>query len=175
VIEEIVREAEKRAKILESRRRYEARNKATRCSPKRNAAKNEAYKNNPEQRAAAVARAKAWYKDNKERADANKRRYAIRHAVKLKANSRNKWLLRKYGITEMEWDEKFIAQGSKCACCGTTEPRDKWQTDHDHNTGQVRGILCVTCNSMVANHSSERLRLGADYVEYWAATHTTIP
>jgi len=166
-------EAERKAKQLESGRRYEARNKATRISPERNAAKNKAYRDSPEKRAAAVARAKEWYKNNKERADNTKREWAKRNADRVKANSRNKEL-RKYGLTEVTWIQKFEAQGSKCACCGTTEPRGKWQTDHCWKTGIVRGILCVPCNVMIANHTSDRLRLGADYVDHWASAHTTV-
>lgn len=56
--------------------------------------------------------------------------------------------LKRYGITSAEWDAMFEAQGRRCAACGSTEPNNKrgWHTDHDHNTGVVRGILCHHCN-----------------------------
>lgn len=53
----------------------------------------------------------------------------------------------KYGITLQQWREMFEAQNSKCLICKTTEPSGRgWHTDHDHKTGEVRGILCNHCN-----------------------------
>lgn len=61
---------------------------------------------------------------------------------------RNHRLFKKYGITEIEWNDLFAAQGSACAICRSTAPSSivGWHTDHDHNTGEVRGILCENCN-----------------------------
>ena len=41
------------------------------------------------------------------------------------------------------------ARNSRCACCGTAEPRgkhDQWCVDHDHVTNKVRELLCKDCN-----------------------------
>lgn len=51
----------------------------------------------------------------------------------------------KYGISSPEWEEMFDGQGRMCAICQTTNP-SMWHTDHDHNTGIVRAILCPNCN-----------------------------
>lgn len=51
----------------------------------------------------------------------------------------------KYGITEEEFQIKLNKQNNKCAICnmGFIEtPR----IDHDHETGNVRGLLCNSCN-----------------------------
>lgn len=55
----------------------------------------------------------------------------------------------KYGITRQQWNELFVAQGEKCAICGTREPRGRgyWTTDHCHKSNKVRGILCHCCNA----------------------------
>jgi hypothetical protein len=54
---------------------------------------------------------------------------------------------RKYGISIAEWDAMFDNQGRACAICRTTNPgKRNWQTDHCHDTGIVRGILCTKCN-----------------------------
>lgn len=37
-------------------------------------------------------------------------------------------------------------QGKACAICGTTE---QLFVDHDHITGQIRGVLCRKCNSAI--------------------------
>jgi Recombination endonuclease VII len=56
---------------------------------------------------------------------------------------------RKYGITEEERDALLEKQGFVCAICGSDSPGIKgrgWHTDHCHETGQVRGMLCCHCN-----------------------------
>ena len=42
----------------------------------------------------------------------------------------------------------FISQEGKCAICGREEERfaRSLHVDHDHKTGQVRGLLCHGCN-----------------------------
>lgn len=64
---------------------------------------------------------------------------------------RGRSLRRKYGLTIQQWDERFRAQGSCCAICKATEPGTSrgWCTDHDHETGEVRGILCHRCNRLL--------------------------
>jgi len=53
----------------------------------------------------------------------------------------------KYGISLNEWKQIFEAQDYKCLICKATEPSGRgWHTDHDHNTGKIRGILCNHCN-----------------------------
>lgn len=54
------------------------------------------------------------------------------------------------GLTREAYDAMFSAQGSACACCGVSGVRaGRWEIDHDHSTGEVRGILCQNCNSML--------------------------
>ena len=54
----------------------------------------------------------------------------------------------KYGLTLDQIEDIFTLQGRKCLICGVTDiPSDKWAVDHDHSTGEVRGILCKKCNS----------------------------
>jgi len=53
-----------------------------------------------------------------------------------------------YGITQADYDGLLALQYGRCAICGTTKPgtRGTWRVDHDHQTGQVRGLLCDRCN-----------------------------
>ena len=51
--------------------------------------------------------------------------------------------LRKYNLTEDEYQGILQAQGWACAICGG----DAEAVDHDHTTGRVRGILCRKCNT----------------------------
>ena len=63
---------------------------------------------------------------------------------------RNVNLKRKYGITLGDWNSLFQSQDSKCAICSSTDPRGKnWHTDHCHQTGKIRSILCGWCNTSI--------------------------
>ncbi len=74
----------------------------------------------------------------------------------------------KYGITLDEYQRMLAAQGGVCAICKGTCPRkNRLAVDHDHSTGEVRGLLCDPCNSAIGimEDSPERLRAAADYIE----------
>jgi len=58
-------------------------------------------------------------------------------------------LARRYGLTPVDWDALFNAQGRSCAICKTTT--GQFHTDHDHVSGAVRGVLCAQCNHMLGN------------------------
>lgn len=61
--------------------------------------------------------------------------------------ARDAYLLRKYGITEAEWDAAFAAQNGRCAICQKRSPSRALAVDHDHKTGKWRGaLLCKRCN-----------------------------
>ena len=50
-----------------------------------------------------------------------------------------------YGLTLAEYDSILENQDGGCAICGRS-PRYNLDVDHDHKTGQVRGLLCKPCN-----------------------------
>jgi len=58
----------------------------------------------------------------------------------------------KYGITIEGRDALFQKQGGLCGCCGkeiNTErhaKQNKACVDHCHDTKQIRGLLCHSCN-----------------------------
>lgn len=55
--------------------------------------------------------------------------------------------MKKYGITVDEYDKLFLQQDGKCAMCG--KPSEKTLVvDHDHETKNVRSLLCERCNIM---------------------------
>ena len=53
-----------------------------------------------------------------------------------------------YGITLEQYDEMFAAQEGRCAICNRPEFEQKRRlaVDHDHETGEVRELLCDACN-----------------------------
>ena len=55
--------------------------------------------------------------------------------------------LRKYGLTPREYEQIGNFQGWKCAGCKRPFESDgRIKIDHCHATGEVRGMLCNSCN-----------------------------
>lgn len=68
------------------------------------------------------------------RTPAKQREYALRH---------------KYGLEPGDFEHMLDLQGYRCAVCQTDEPggrHGRFVVDHDHETGEVRGLLCSHCN-----------------------------
>ena len=63
--------------------------------------------------------------------------------------NREKFLGYYYGITLEEYNQMLKEQNHCCAICKKHENefKRKLDTDHDHKTGKIRGILCFTCNT----------------------------
>lgn len=78
----------------------------------------------------------------------------IRAADPKIARGRN--LKSNYNITVEDWELILLSQDYLCAVCHTDSPGHKtgWRTDHHHETGQVRGILCHWCNITVGHVES---------------------
>ena len=78
----------------------------------------------------------------------------------------------KYGLTEADYQALLKTQGGKCAICLKPCSTGKaLAVDHNHDTGQVRGLLCMSCNTGLGKFKDDRslllaalnyLRLGAN-------------
>jgi hypothetical protein len=53
-------------------------------------------------------------------------------------------LFRTYGLTQDHYLTMLEYQNHLCACCKIRPPR---YVDHNHETGEVRGLLCQPCNT----------------------------
>lgn len=60
--------------------------------------------------------------------------------------SREYRLETEYSLTPEEYDLLFKAQGGRCYFCGRRSIRVPLAVDHDHRTGEVRGLLCPDPN-----------------------------
>jgi|SRR5579872_548691 len=79
----------------------------------------------------------------------------------------NRKLLSKYGITLQEKTEMFKSQNGQCKICSLPfETLYTAHVDHNHLTGKVRGLLCLSCNHMVgkARDSIVILQKAIDYL-----------
>ena len=135
------------------------------ANPGRATASSRAWKEANPERAAATR--KAWREANPERAAATRK--AWREANPERAVDSQ--LRSDYGISLADYDEMLEAQDNGCAICGKTEAEEgkRLAVDHNHETDQVRGLLCGNCNQAIGKlgHDPERLRNAIAYLEQW--------
>lgn len=63
----------------------------------------------------------------------------------------------RYGIGTDEYGALFAAQGGLCAICRAECPTGrKLAVDHNHKTGEVRGLLCANCNQGIGKFKENR-------------------
>ena len=113
----------------------------------------------------AYARSKevqhAWYVRNAEKKKAASRKRYLENREKIIAQAKAyrerrpgygvaSHRKRIYGISPEDLVRMMISQGGLCGICSTpldcsTKKRVP-QVDHEHVTGRVRGVLCLTCN-----------------------------
>ncbi len=76
-----------------------------------------------------------------------------------------------YGITLEDYDKMFAEQRGVCKICGADQKGSAGQlrlaVDHCHNTGKVRGLLCVSCNTTLGKIETNPSLLNniRDYME----------
>lgn len=87
------------------------------------------YANSVKNRATKLRNAAKWKKAN---------------LAKVREAQRAIHLKKRYGLDEMAVEVMKWAQNGLCAIC--QEPLVKFQIDHSHSSGQVRGLLCFPCN-----------------------------
>lgn len=81
-------------------------------------------------------------------------------------------LRRNYGITIEDYERMKEEQGGRCLACGDEETPETNPTgarrflvvDHDHDTGEVRGLLCFQCNKGLGHFKDDPGRLIAAFL-----------
>ena len=73
-------------------------------------------------------------------------------------SKRDKRLFHTFGIRESEYEDILVEQNHKCKICGAKGNSDRngvrysnLAVDHCHDTGVVRGLLCMKCNIGLGN------------------------
>lgn len=62
-------------------------------------------------------------------------------------HNRKAALKRYFDMTPEQFEELNTAHGGVCSICGKPPPEgSRLHIDHDHTTGEVRGLLCPDCN-----------------------------
>ena len=98
---------------------------------------------------------------------------------------RDENLKRVYGIGIEEYNTLLEKQNNRCAICESTDPKgrksgrgggvDVFYVDHDHKTGNVRGLLCNICNRTMGyiGENSNVLEEMINYLQKHSPTHKT--
>jgi hypothetical protein len=55
----------------------------------------------------------------------------------------------RYGVHHSVKTELYVLQGERCPGCDTDIPESEMVLDHDHETGNPRGVLCQACNKVL--------------------------
>jgi len=107
---------------------------------------------------------KEWYYGNVERAREYSRKYYLVHREKIAATKRK----RHYGITEDDFKLLIEKQNYSCKICGKSfGATNKLCVDHCHTTGEIRGILCRSCNTGIGSLKDDIsiLKKAIEYLE----------
>lgn len=77
---------------------------------------------------------------------------------------RDKYLRKKYNISLKDYNEMLLKQNKLCCIC---EEELDLVVDHDHDTGEVRGLLCNLCNTSLGGFkdSISSLKKAIQYLE----------
>lgn len=77
-----------------------------------------------------------------------KKAVAKEHSLKRTSEyNRDANLKAKFGMNHGDYLEMLEAQGGVCKICGTTPEGKPLCVDHNHSTGEIRGLLCNHCNT----------------------------
>lgn len=84
-----------------------------------------------------------------------------------------------FGLTEDQYNRQLEAQDNKCAICRTSDPGKsgryagpcRFAVDHNHDTGQIRALLCGQCNKGLGHFKDnpDLLREAYRYLEQYLA------
>lgn len=152
-IEKPLEEFVKRSAREMLNRKTPYRNYCKECDTKR---RQEQYYENHEE---SLRKNREWYYNNKE---------------KSKSSSRRLHLLRRYGLSEDQYDELLEKQDYKCTICerGVSHFKKRLSVDHAHSEsehvpeGAIRGLICNFCNRwLIGRHiDPKRFENAAKYL-----------
>lgn len=85
---------------------------------------------------------------------------------------------RRYGLQPGQYDEILAAQGGTCAICRNSSKDERsFDVDHDHITGEIRGLLCNGCNKGLGSFQDDPAILSAaiDYLARYNRQQEVVP
>lgn len=146
------------ARVAALARRYNQKNKEAVAARKQDYA--------VRNRAKVNATKRDWERRNPEKLSIQRARYRINNLDAVRNNSL-RW---HYSITLESYNAVLAAQGGVCAICRThkrTTRSGRLFVDHNHQTGEVRALLCHGCNMALGFlcDNADMLRRSAAYLD----------
>lgn len=114
------------------------------------------------------SQAKNWKKINRDRYNAwarkNRKEWTAEQREGRSLVARRASLKKLYGLSLEQYDEMLANQNGVCALCYRSSKPRKWlDVDHNHSTGEVRGLLCMACNRSLG-HFDKRIPRLLEYI-----------
>ena len=120
----------------------------------------------------ATKSASVWRRNNTDRYRKNQKRFEEKNP--------QRHLKCKIGITLEEKQRKFNDQGKVCGACGSATHNHPnllgesgWCADHNHITGNFRGVLCWPCN-VTLGHAAESIKRLSGLITYLGQENAAI-
>lgn len=136
----------------------------------------------PDQRRKRTEYMQKWREKNRERHNELARQSHQRNKYKHIGKARKYNLLRNYGITEQDYERMLIDQDGVCKICGypphghgKNPESKKLHVDHDHKTGEVRGLLCSRCNGALGWYEKQKENIESYLVTAITPKRVAIP
>lgn len=90
----------------------------------------------------------------------------------------NSHLKKMFNISLLDYNDMLKKQDGKCAICGSDKPSAKgdkivhFAVDHNHETGEIRSLLCIQCNQGLGQFkdSPELLQKAIEYLKTFNRT-----
>lgn len=121
------------------------------------------YAQKPENKEKARLRMVKYRESNREHYRKLSREYGKKpHVKRMQINCA---LKRKYGITIDDKEQMWLNQNKKCKICESLLVFEDSMVDHNHRTGEVRGILCNACNACIG-YAKENTQILSNAINY---------
>jgi hypothetical protein len=108
---------------------------------------------------------KEYRQKNKKLIQEYRKKYASEHLIPYQQYN----MMHNYGITIKQYDEMAKKQNNRCAICNMHQSELKLALciDHNHNSKEIRELLCHRCNAGLGmfKESKELLRKATEYLE----------
>ena len=112
--------------------------------------------------------------NNRPEVKEQRKEYQIAYIALNPLQAKDSSLKRLYNISIEDYNQMFSNQNGCCAICKRhqSEFKKALAVDHDHKTGQVRGLLCSGCNLALGN-AEDSIEILSSAIQYLTQSQST--